>query len=55
MHMSIAEIFAGKESSLQTCNYAKGRNQCEGKKPMRREETNAGKTQMTDLVKGYTC
>ena len=34
MHMSIclAEmitnlLFAGKESSLQTCNYAKGRNQ----------------------------
>ena len=34
MHMSICladvinnKLFAGKESSLQTCNYAKGRNQ----------------------------
>ena len=48
MHMSSDLIttnllFAGKESSLQACN------------PTRREETNAGTTQMTALVKGSVC
>ena len=36
-------LFAGKESSLQARN------------PTRKEETKAGTTQLTALVKGSTC